>query len=312
MKKVILIDGNALMHRAYHAVKFAPVYNDKPIGMVFGFASMLINTIEFFHPDFLIIAFDTKEKTFRHKMDKNYKAHREKADDEFYEQIPLVFECIEHFHIPVLSLPGFEADDIIGTATKKAEKENFEIKIVSGDLDFLQLTNDKTKLAKPNGRIQDSILYGPKETKARYGVTVEQMVDYKALVGDSSDNYKGLPGCGPKNATKLLQKYGTIDKIYKNLENLNQKLQKKFQEHKEEVLHCRKLAKIKTDVPIEIPFNIEFSFFPEDTIEFFQKVNFPSLQTRYQKLIKYYDQADTSEQEDCPEKADNDKQMTLF
>ncbi len=312
METVVLIDGNALMHRAYHAVKFAPTYENKPVGMVYGFASMLINAIEHFHPNHLVIAFDTKEKTFRHKMDENYKAHREKADDDFYAQIPLVFECIEHFQLPVLTAPGFEADDIIGTLAKKAEKAEKSVKIMSGDLDFLQLVNENIVLMKPNGKVQDSISYGPDETLARYGVTPDQIVDYKALVGDSSDNYKGLPGCGPKTAAKLLQEYGTLDNLFKNLNHLDPKLRKKFEENKDDVLHCQELAQLKLDVPIEFDFNESFDFAPEETMQFFQKINFPSLLGRYQRLIKNYDQEKNKEQINYTEKDDKKEQMSLF
>ncbi len=312
MRTIVLVDGNALMHRAYHAVKFAPTYEGKPVGMVYGFASMLLNTIEHLHPDCLVVAFDTKEKTFRHEMDVEYKAHREKADDEFYAQIPWVYECIEQFEIPILAIPGYEADDIIGTLAQKAEKSGEEVKIMSGDLDFLQLVSDKVVLVKPNGKVEDSILYGPAETEARLGVTPNQVIDYKAIVGDSSDNYKGIPGCGPKTASALLNQYGSLDGIYAHLEELNPKLQQKFEDNKDYVFHCQKLAAIETAVPVDFSSEESFHFVPEKTNAFFQKFGFPSLLSRYQKMIKNYDQKGLKEQDSYSEKEDKKEQLSLF
>jgi len=152
MKKFLLIDGYAMMFRAFYAVKFAPMHNNKPIGAVFGCATTILQAIEQFDPKFLVIAFDAPEKTFRHKMDENYKAQRSKAPDEFIEQIHLVMEMIKTFGISTLIKPGFEADDIIGTLVKKAEKNPIESFILSGDLDFLQLISKKIHLAKFNGK----------------------------------------------------------------------------------------------------------------------------------------------------------------
>ncbi len=312
MKNLVLIDGNALMHRAYHAVKFAPMYEGKPIGMVYGFSSMLINIIEIFRPDVLFIAFDTKEKTFRHEMDENYKAHREKADDEFYDQIPLIFECVDHFEIPVLSLPGYEADDIIGTLAVSGSGQGFSVKILSGDLDFLQLASDRIKLVKPNGKIQDSLIYGAEETYARYGVTPEQIVDYKAMVGDSSDNYKGIPGCGPKTASLLLQEYGSLTNIYANLDLLKPKLKDKFETYRNDAFHCQKLARIKLDVPVDYSFDTPFCFVSDKTLMFLEKMKFVSLVSRYQRVINNYEHSDNVEQKSESVSATDSLQMSMF
>jgi len=313
-KTCILIDGNALMHRSFHGVNrgFIPIHDKKPIGMVFGFVSTLLNVIDFFHPDLLIVAFDSREKTFRHDLDPEYKSHRKKAPDEFYDQIPLVHDCLDAFEIPVEIRPGFESDDLIGTLAKKAEK-NFKVFILSGDLDFLQLVSDKIRLAKFNGAIANSVFYGPAETHARYGITPEQIVDFKAIIGDSSDNYKGVAGIGPKTAEKLLADFKNLENILKNLEKLPKKIQEKFKRDREYAIHCKKLAKIHTEIPLD--FDLEnpknkFKFSPQKTRDFLRKLNFNSLLARYEKLIKNYDQKKSGEQKNSSKKEEN--QMALF
>ena len=319
MKSLVLVDGNAFMHRAYHAVKFAPTYNGAPVGMVYGMVSMMLNIIETFSPDILVVAFDTKEKTFRHDMDENYKAHREKADDDFYSQIPLVYEFLEAFEVPVLKAPGFEADDIVGTLAVRGAKEGLDVKILSGDLDFLQLVSEHIVFVKPNGKIQDSLLYGPDETVARLGVSPAQIIDYKAIVGDSSDNYKGVAGLGPKAAVGLLEKYETLENVYEHLAELPASQQKKLEEGREQAFHCQALARIKTDVTLDFSFDLEnsgFRFAPASSIAFLEKIGFVGLLSRYHKLINKCDQGDSVEQQSGSSGggagAESSEQLSLF
>ena len=289
-KTILLIDGNALMHRSYHGVAkgFIPIFNDIPVGMVYGFIATLLNAIDYFHPDFLVVTFDTKEKTFRHKMDKNYKAQREAVPDDFYKQIPFIYEMLKAFHIPSISQIGFESDDLIATIAKQAEAKNYNVRILSGDLDFLQLVSDKIQLVKFNGKIEHSIFYGPVETEARLGISVDQVVDYKAIIGDQSDNYKGVPGVGPKGAKKLLSKYKTLDGIYKHLSDLKPKIREKFEVNKDYVFHCRDLAQLKLDVDHNFSFDSKFELIPESSLAFLEKMKFPSLVSRYNRLIREY------------------------
>lgn len=310
-KTLVLLDGNALMHRAYHGVNksFIPMWNDMPVGMVYGFASTLINAISYFHPDLLVVTFDTKEKTFRHTMDENYKAHRQKAPDDFYPQLPLIDELLFAFDVPVLKVPGYESDDIIGTLVKKSADFS-AVKILSGDLDFTQLVDDRVKLVKFAGKLEVSPQYGAEETFARYGVTPDQMIDFKAIVGDSSDNYKGIAGVGPKTAETLISQYKTLDGIYENIDSIaSEKIRGKFLEQKEYVYHCQKLAAIHTDVPIEFDFDQEFAFSEASSLEFFEKMGFNALVGRYQKLVKNYDQVSSKSSSKNPEPED---QLSLF
>ena len=202
---VILIDGNAVMHRAYHGINqgFVPTWKNMPVGMVYGFASILLSIIEHFLPEHIMVAFDTKEPTFRHTLDTQYKAHRIPTPDDFYAQIPLLEELMQSFELPLFKSPGFEADDICGTLAVLADQKGYDVRILSGDLDFSQLVNDHIQLVKLNGKIDHSPISGPQAVEARFGIKPTQMVDFKALVGDSSDNFKGLSGCGPKTDPEI-------------------------------------------------------------------------------------------------------------
>jgi len=296
MKKFLLIDGYAMMFRAFYAVKFAPIHEGKPIGAVFGCATTILQALEKFDPEFLVVAFDAREKTFRHKMDKNYKAQRSKAPDEFIEQIPLVMEMIKSFGISTLIKPGFEADDIIGTLVKKAEKKDIESFILSGDLDFLQLISDKIHLAKFNGA--QPLMYDRALTFEKMGIYPEQIIDYKAVCGDSSDNYKGVGGIGPKTCVNLLTEYKTFENIYKNLDKLKPKVREKLENDRDYAHHCKILAEIHTNVPVEFSLNEDnhFELEPDNFHNFFNKVNFGSLHKRVHKL----NNKDTQEQESSP------------
>ncbi|MCK5460401.1 hypothetical protein KAI58_00250 [Candidatus Gracilibacteria bacterium] len=312
MKKVVLLDGNALMHRSFHAVKFAPIYQGKPIGMVFGFGSSLLQIIEQFQPNFFYVAFDTKEKTFRHKLDDTYKAHRKKAPDEFYDQLPLIFELVEQFQLNVLKKPGFEADDIIGTLAKRAEKENLETFILSGDLDFLQLISDRIHLAKFNGKTP--LMFDRAKTHEKLGIWPEQIVDYKAICGDSSDNYKGVAGLGPKNCVQLLEDFKTLEGIYENLDQIKSKVREKLEIDKKKAFHCQTLAQIHLNVPVESDFSEknEFQFSPDTISKFFDQLNFLHLKKRTENLNKRLEQGDKQEQNKDTKKSDNEAQTSLF
>jgi DNA polymerase-1 len=316
-RNFVLIDGNAIMYRAYYGVNknFVPTLDGMPVGMVYGFSSILLNIIEFLNPANLVITFDCKEKTFRHDMDEDYKAHRKPAPDDFYPQMPYIEEMVEAFQIPSFKMPGFESDDLIGSlATKFAGNSNLDqIYIVSGDLDFTQLVSDKIKLLKVTGKISDSPIYGPAEVMARYGVEVCQMVDFKAITGDSSDNYSGIPGLGPKTAEKLLDKFDSIEGILDNLETVEPvKLREKFRENKDYLLHCQKLAAIKTDIEVDYEISREFDLNVDSIDKFFEKMGFRALRGRLQRMNKDSVQGFKSVQKSSSKKDTSEDQMSLF
>ena len=307
---LVLLDGNALMHRAYHGTKkgFNPSFEGMSVGMVYGFGSTLLSVLEFLDPESLVVTFDTKEKTFRHKIDENYKAHREKAPDDFYPQLPILEEMLEFGGFLTLKLPGFESDDLIGTLATKF-RENFEnIFIVSGDLDFTQLVDEKIKLVKLSGNIENSIQYGPAEVLARFGVSPAQMIDFKAICGDSSDNYKGIEGIGPKGAEKLLKEFQSISSILENIDTLDEKISRKIVPQKDYLLHCQKLAEIYCDCPIglaEIP-KLEIS--EDRLLEFLQKMNFYALENRFQRFFR----GEKPPVKVAPKPNTDNQQMSLF
>jgi len=309
----LLIDGNALMHRAYHAVKFAPTYNNQPFGMVYGFTSSLLNTINFFTPKYCVVAFDTKEKTFRHEMDKNYKAQRSKAPDDFYPQLIHIDEMLETLSIPVIRKPGFEADDIIGTLALKAEKSDFHSIILSHDMDYTQLMSDRVTLCRSIGKIDDSVLVTPKMVLEKYGLPPEKIVDFKAIVGDSSDNYKGVEGIGPKGALDLMLEFGDLETILKNISSLPEKFRKKIEGNEAYVRHCQILARIETSVPID------FDYHASELIPLFgslaqlcEKWGFLTLKSRVQKISSLYEASSEFEQINSSTNSNNRDQMILF
>lgn len=281
MKTHLLVDGYAMMFRSFYAVRFAPAYKNMMVNAVYGCATTIMQSLEHFEPDSIVVCLDAPEKTFRHEADENYKAQRTKAPDEFIAQIPLVQALIESFGIPMYVKPGFEADDIIGTLAKRAEAQGDKAYILSGDYDFLQLTSNHVQLAKFNGKTP--LIFDREMTIEKLGVTPEQVIDYKAICGDASDNYKGVPGVGPKGASTLLAKYGTLEGIYENLHELSDKQRAKFAENRDQALHCQHMAAIHLDVPVEYDF-ADYTIPVEAVRDFYIELGFPSLVRRLEKV----------------------------
>ena len=221
-KKLILIDGNAIIHRAYHALPPFTTKKGELVNAVYGFSSTLLSVIAEFKPDYVVASFDLAGKTFRHEKFEEYKATRVKGDDELYAQIPRVKEVVEAFNIPIYEKAGFEADDVIGTIATQIKKNNSDIEtiIVTGDMDTLQLVNDSTKVYTMRRGLSDSLMYDEEKVFERYGLRPEQIIDYKSLRGDPSDNIPGVKGIGEKTAVTLLQEYTTLDGVYENIEKI--------------------------------------------------------------------------------------------
>lgn len=250
MNRLVLIDGHAILYRAYHALPTSlTTSSGQIVNAVYGFTSMLLRVIAELKPTHLIVVFDTPEPTFRNKLYKDYQIQRPKADDEFIAQIGVVKKVVAEMGIPMSEKAGFEADDVIGTIAFQA-KDPMEVIIVTSDRDMLQLVNDKVKLYMPVKGLSLSKLYGEKEVEERMGVKSSQIVDYKGLVGDPSDNYPGIPGIGPKSAEKLLGAWGTLENIYAHLSEIDGKLSEKLIEHKKSALLSKQLATIVTNVPV--------------------------------------------------------------
>ena len=291
MDKLVLIDGFAILHRAYHAMP--PLTNKKgqPTNAIYGFVSMLLRIISDLKPTHIVVCMDEKAPTFRHIAFKTYQAQRPKMDNDLSTQIEKTKEVIKAFDIPMLSQKGFEADDIIGTLAQK-NKDKIDVVIVTGDRDILQLVDDKVKVFMPIAGLSNGKLFGKDETVERLGVVPELIPDYKALVGDPSDNYFGVSGIGPKTAIKLLDEYKSVDKIYKNIKKVQPKVAEKLTKDKESALMSHKLATIIKDVKINLDLKdaAKWDLDSKKVLELFEELGFKTLSERIKKAGKEKDQ----------------------
>ncbi|MDP2860180.1 MAG: 5'-3' exonuclease H3TH domain-containing protein, partial [bacterium] len=220
---------------------------------VYGFSSVLIKVINELKPDYMVAAFDLAAPTFRHIEYDQYKAKRVKAPDELYAQIPRTKEVLQAFGVPVLEKEGFEADDIIGTVAKKYTDKEIDILIITGDLDTLQLIDNNIRVYTMKKGLSDTMIYGEKEVEKRYGLKVSQMIDYKALRGDPSDNIPGVRGIGEITATSLLKEFKTLDNLYKNVDKVKSKnVAEKLKKDKQMAYFSKSLATIRLNVPVKI------------------------------------------------------------
>lgn len=266
-KRLIVIDSNSVIHRAYHALPPLTTKTGEVVGAVYGFLLVFLKAIKDFQPDFVAACFDLPAPTFRHKKFKEYKAKRPPAPKELYSQIPKVKEFLKAFNVQIFEKEGFEADDIIGTiatlAPKKQVLPKIETIILSGDLDAFQLINPQTKVYALRKGVKDVVLYDETSAKERfYGLKTEQILDFKALRGDPSDNIPGITGIGEKTAAKLLLEFNSLDNLYKELKESSEKakttkpkLKETLLKYKEQAVFSRELAKIDKNTPIN--FNLE-------------------------------------------------------
>jgi len=252
MNKLILIDGNAILHRAYHSMPPFKTAKGEVTNAIYGFLRMLIEIYKKEKPEYLGIAWDRKAPTFRHEQYKEYKATRAAPPDDLYPQLPRLKQVLETFHIPMMEIDGFEADDLLGTAAHEAEKEkDLRTIIVTGDQDAFQLVHGNTLVMAPVKGISEVIFYDAAAVEKKFGVRPDQVIDYKALCGDSSDNIPGVAGIGPKQASNFLQKYGSLDNLYEHLEDLTAAQRKKLEDGKESAYMSQDIATIRLNAPIE-------------------------------------------------------------
>ncbi|HIW76574.1 MULTISPECIES: DNA polymerase I [Gordonibacter] len=287
-KKIAVIDGNSLMHRAYHAVPQTMNAPDgRPTNAVFGFMAMLLKFIDIAAPDALICAFDAGRPEFRMKAIEQYKAQRPPMDDDLKVQFPIIEELLEAMAIPVVRIKGWEGDDVLGTIAARNEELGYETLLVTGDKDAYQLASDLTRIVTTKKGITDVAIYGPEEVKERYGITPAQVPDYLGLKGDASDNIPGVPGIGEKTAAKLLQAYGNLEGLYEHTDELKGRQKERIEENKDAAFASREVATIVRDV--EFPLDLEACSFPsfdaEVVTEAFSKVQFNSHLSRVLKLV---------------------------
>ena len=282
MNKLLLVDGSALLHRAYHAYPPFKTKTGEIVGAVYGVASILISALEQEKPTHVMVAWDLPKPTFRHIKYVGYKAQRPKADSEMVEQIPMVKEVIETMGVVQLAREEYEADDIIGTLSKLSSSDN-EVVILTGDQDTMQLVNDNVRILTPAKGANPPVLYGPEQVLAKYGVRPDQIVDYKAMIGDSSDNIPGVAGIGPKSAATLLNQFETLEKIYDNLTSIsNEKLREKLVMGKDSAFLSQDLSRIVVDMKIDLDMKeMEYRDFATGSVrEKFESLGFKSLVKR--------------------------------
>lgn len=279
-KKLVLIDGNSLVHRAFHAFSRAQLTSPsgEPAGAVYGFAVMLLNIYTKLKPDYIAVAFDTDAPTFRHERYAEYKATRIKAPQELYDQIPETQALLEAFSVPVFLKPGFEADDIIGTLAKQAPA-TLDTYIATGDMDALQLVNGHTFVYAPRKSFSDIVVYTPEEVFKSKGIKPDQVIDFKGLRGDPSDNIPGVPGIGEITALKLLQEFGSIERIYKHLDKVTGSTADKLRANPKSAFESKELATLHLNVPIKLDLKAAeaHSFDTNRVRELFQRLGFRSL-----------------------------------
>jgi DNA polymerase-1 len=306
---LFLLDGHALAYRTYYALTRGTgnerwtTTSGEPTAGVYGFASVLLRILEQERPDYLAVVFDTG-RTFRDDLYAEYKGTRAKMPDDLSIQIRRVRQVVDAFNIPRLEVEGYEADDVLGSLAKKMVSAGLGVKIITGDRDLLQLVDDRIMVSLPGRSLSDSKDYLARDVQEQLGVRPDQVVDFKALVGDTSDNIPGVAGIGDKTAAALLEKYGDLDNIYAHLEEQPAGARKKLESGRESAYLSQKLARIVTD--LDIPFDLESArttrFDPREVEALFRELEFRSLYSRFKEWV------DSSSQ--TP--SDQGRQLSLF
>lgn len=248
----LLVDGSAIVHRAYHAMPFFAKKDGASTGAIYGFFSMLLKVIQQLDPQYIVVAFDRPKPTFRQQLYVGYQAQRPKMESDLSDQFGKIIEILQKARISTYAVDGYEADDIIGTVSDAANKKGIFTYIVTGDRDMLQLVDNDTQVFMPIKGISEVSIIDAEKVREKYGIKPSQFIDYKALQGDSSDNYPGVAGIGPKTAANLINEYGSVEKIYKSLDEIavkNKKLADRLTEGHEACMIAYKLATIVRDVP---------------------------------------------------------------
>ena len=285
MEKFVLIDGNSIMNRAFYGImgsKMLTTKDGKYTNAVYGFLAIMFKLLEDVKPKYMAVSFDLKAPTARHKMYEGYKANRKGMPDELAEQMPIIKEILRAMNIDIVEMEGYEADDVLGTLSRYGEKQGLEVIILSGDRDTFQLATNKITIRIPHtkGGKSETDEYDEKKIEEKYGLKPKQLIEVKGLQGDASDNIPGVPGIGEKTALKLIQEYGSIDNLYKKIEeekdDLKGKQREKIIENKDLAMLSRTLGTINVEVPIKDDLN-DFKveeWDKEKVLEIFKELNF--------------------------------------
>lgn len=288
MSHLVIIDGHAIAHRAYHSIPPLSL-NGQPVNALYGFYSMILSSIDQLKPDYLLVCLDSPGPNFRNEEFIGYRAKRKPADHDLISQLPLLSQTLEKTGIPSVSMGGFEADDLIGTLAKKAQKKKFidQITIITGDKDLMQLVNKKVSLFVPVRGLSETKTYRSEDVKEKLGVLPSQVIDLKALMGDMSDNYPGVTGIGPKTAIDLLDKYQTLDNIYEHLDEIGDSVKEKLIKDKNNAYLSQKLATIVKNIPLKFKFKsarLNDEKF-HGLLSLFEEYNFKSLSSRLKRKL---------------------------
>ncbi len=316
MSRLLIIDSHAIVHRAYHSIPKLS-HNGQVVNAVYGFYSMLLSAVSQLNPKYVIICSDSPGPNFRNAEFIGYRAKRAIPDRELISQFPILDQSLTRANLPVFAVGGYEADDLIATVVQKSLHKKSQktgkplithIHIITGDKDIMQLVTPNVELFMPIRGLSEVKIVGPEGVKEKLGVNPDQVVDLKALIGDNSDNYPGIPGVGPVTAVDLLAKYQTLDNIYTHLDKIPQPLREKLISNKEEAYLSQKLAQLVYDVPY-IKFKLKDAVWTKDRLnnlaEVFTSFGFKSLVSRINKQFgltpnkarNILDQADSNQQQ---------------
>ena len=318
MKHLVLIDGHHMMYRAYWAIpRTLKTGSGEQVNSVFGMASMLISILSKEQPDSLCVCFDEGDQTFRHLEHEEYKEGRAETPDDFYEQIPRIFELIDVLSFARVSNPQYEADDLLATYAFKGRDKGMDVTIVSGDRDVLQLVDGHIKVSIPHKGYQAAEYLGRDEVIAKYGITPEQIPTFKGLSGDPSDNLPGVHGIGPKTASKLIQKYETMQGIYDHLSEIRPSVAEKLERDRDQAFFCERMAVLETNIKLPISLKeLAMKDLPvREVFEFFREMEFSLLAKRFQALLdteygsKHFN---VEERVENPLVANENNQLTMF
>jgi DNA polymerase-1 len=293
-KKIIIIDGNAILHRAWHALPPLTTPSGDPVNAAYGFTLILMKALKDLKPKYAAVTFDRKEKTFRHEMYTEYKATRVKQPDELYAQIPIIKKIVTAFSLPIYEKERFEADDVIATICKNKEvnKPDLESIVVTGDMDTLQLVDDNTKVYALRKGITDTVIYDEAAVLEKYGLRPDQMNDFKALRGDPSDNVPGAKGIGEVGAAALIKEFSSIEKMYEAIEKNDSRLEKFkprvieiLKKERENVFLGKKLVTLISDVPVDFHLkDCRIKIDPSSVAKAFNELGFTSLLRKVDEL----------------------------
>lgn len=289
MSKLLIVDGHAVIHRAYHSIP-SLTSNGQPVNAIYGFYSMLLSAIYQLKPKYLIVCLDSPGPTFRQTEFVGYRAKRKVPDLDLISQLPLLKSTLQQSLITTFSLGGYEADDLIGTVSRQAAKKKFidQVVIITGDKDLMQLVTSKINLLMPVRGLSETKIFKPQDVVEKLGVKPKQVIDLKALMGDMSDNYPGVAGIGPKAAIDLLSEYQTLDNIYQNLNKIKPSIREKLIKDKDNAYLSQKLATIIDNIPLD--FKLSQSRWGDQIIfsldKLFKSYNFKSLISRLDQKSK--------------------------